>query len=291
MRASPRIGQPEFLDELDDALRAAFIDAGRALIAGVPEGMEAVIRFQGRNPRAERWAAERSSQLITEVLADQRDAVRMVVSDGIAQGRGPRDTALEIVRRINRANGKREGGIIGLTSRQAGYIENARMQLQSGDPVELRKYLSRALRDRRYDNIVRRAIETGRPIPAGQIERAIRSYSNRMLKHRGDVVGRTETLTSLNAGRREGLEQMIERGAVPRDRINKIWRATGDDRTRENHMLMNNQKVDGDAPFRTPFGYQLLYPGDSSMGAPPEETIQCRCWVEYEIDYLGMIDG
>lgn len=283
--------EPQFMDEMSDVLRAAYIEAGRTLMSGLPEGSQLVIRFEGRNPRAESWAAERSSQFITEVIEDQKEAVRSVVSEGIAQGRGPRDTALEIVGRVNRATGRREGGIIGLTSAQTGYINNARAQLQSGDPEELRKYLSRSLRDRRYDSVVRRAIDAGRRIPQVQIERIIRSYSSRMQKHRGDVVARTETLTSLNAGRREGLEQLVERGEVPRDKIKKIWRATGDDRTRENHMLMNNQEVEGDQPFRTPMGYQLMFPGDSSMGAPPQETIQCRCWVEYKIDYLGMISG
>jgi len=55
--------------------------------------------------------------------------------------------------------------------------------------------------------------------------------------------------------------------------------------------MMNGQQLESSMPFTTPTGFRLLFPGDSSLGAPPQETIQCRCWVEYKIDYLGMIDG
>ena len=282
---------PAFMDEIGDALRAAYTGAGRAIMTGLPASAALVIRFDGRNPRAETWASQRSSNFVTEILNDQREAIRRTVSAGIAAGRGPRQTALEIVGRINKATGKREGGTIGLTSQQSGFASNARNQLTSGSEADLRQYLTRELRDRRYDGAVRRAIDTGRPIPAKQLESMVTSYSNRMLKHRGDVVARTETLTALNAGRREGLEQLVERGGIQRDKIKKVWRATGDARTRDTHSMMNGQQLESSMPFTTPTGFRLLFPGDSSLGAPPQETIQCRCWVEYKIDYLGMIDG
>jgi len=40
-------------------------------------------------------------------------------------------------------------------------------------------------------------------------------------------------------------------------------------------------------PFVTPDGYRLMFPTDSSLGAPGGETIQCRCWLEQRIDFAA----
>ena len=57
----------------------------------------------------------------------------------------------------------------------------------------------------------------------------------------------------------------------------KRWVATTDGRVREDHLAMNGVEVPQDEPFVLPDGSKVMFPGDISMGAPPEQTINCRC--------------
>ena len=75
---------------------------------------------------------------------------------------------------------------------------------------------------------------------------------------------------------------------MQRSAVRKVWRATGDDRTRDSHMALNGVEVGIDAPFISPLtGARLMYPHDTSLGAPASETIQCRCFYEIKIDYFA----
>lgn len=53
----------------------------------------------------------------------------------------------------------------------------------------------------------------------------------------------------------------------------------GKPRTREDHLAMNGVEVSQDEPFVLPDGSKMMFPGDISMGAPPEQVINCRCTV------------
>lgn len=61
------------------------------------------------------------------------------------------------------------------------------------------------------------------------------------------------------------------------------WLSARDARVRSgqrggaNHRAMDGQTVPIGTPFVTPRGYRLLFPGDRSLGAPPDEVINCRC--------------
>lgn len=220
------------------------------------------------------------------IVDDQREAIRVVIEDGIAKGRGPRDTALDIVGRVNRATGKREGGIVGLNAPQTKAWLRAGDELDNLDPA----YFERKLRDKRFDSMVRKAIEAGKPLSKADRDRVLNRYSDRLLKHRGDMIARTETIASLNAGRQEGIMQLVEAGNIDASAVTKVWDSSGHDgRTRHSHLLMENQRVGLNEPFTTPTGYKLMFPGDSSMGAPASETAQCRCVLRLDLDvYRGL---
>lgn len=206
---------------------------------------------------------------------------------GLEQGQAPRAVALDVVGRINKATGKREGGLIGLTSGQAEWVMNARAELLSGRPADLRNYLTRTRRDRRYDAMVRRALAEGRPLTVKDADLLTGRYKDRLLKMRGDTIARTESINALRAGQWEGYQQLVDSGQVRADQITRKWQATGDDRTRHDHMTMNGQTVKGmDAPFVAPDGSRLMFPGDTSLGASPAQTIQCRCFAKVRIKYL-----
>lgn len=288
--------QEDMLWPMEQAIRSSYADAATYEIGKYklpdPDGIgPLVIRFDGRNPRAETWVAAHSSKLIVEILEDQRQLTRMVLQAGLAAGQGPRQTALDLVGRMDLTTKRRQGGLIGLTSQEAGFVMRARNQLQSGTQLDLTAYLERKARDKRFDRHVLRSLRTGEPIPAEVVSNMTQRYSDRLLKLRGERIARTETLTSLNAGRKEGFDQIIETAGIPQDKVSRIWRATGDNRTRETHLMMDGQEQAKDEPFTTPDGYNMMFPGDVSLGAPASETIQCRCYMEYRIDYLGMRNG
>lgn len=214
--------------------------------------------------------------------------MRETLVAGMEAGRNPRSTALDIVGRVNRETQRREGGILGLTSQQAQWVRNAQAELASGDPVQMSRYLQRGRRDKRFDSIVRRAIREGRPVSPEDVGRLTGRYSDRLLKLRGDTIARTEALTSTHAGQREGMQQLIDSGAVNPSQVRRIWKATGDGRTRDSHLALHGESVGWNEPFISPAtGAQMMHPGDTSRGASGEDTIQCRCWMETRVDYLG----
>lgn len=222
------------------------------------------------------------------MIDDQLQALRDVIVDGLNQGRHARRIGLDLVGRINRATGRREGGLIGLSSRQIDDVRSARAILSSGNPTEMRKFLKRPLRDKRLDRIVTTAIRDGRPVNQANIDRLMTGYTNKLLKHRGRVIARSETLAATHAGHREGFQQLIDTGAVREQQVRKIWRATGDDRVRDSHTRLDSESVGFNEPFISPAtGAHLMHPGDTSRGAPGEDVIQCRCWMETRIDFLG----
>lgn len=251
-----------------------------------------VSRFDARNPRAERWLREHSGNLIEGIVEDGKDAVRLVLEAGQSDGRNPRATALDIVGRLNRATGRREGGILGLNSAQTDAVIRARADLLSGDPARLRNYLTRGRRDKRFDRLVTKAIREGRPVSRADADAITGRYKDRLLALRGETIARNETLAGLNAGKEEGIRQLIDAGKVQRSQVKKIWRATGDSRTRDSHMALNGVEIGIDEPFISPLtGAQMMYPHDTSRGAPASEIIQCRCFYEVKIDYLSPFRG
>ena len=138
---------------------SAFNGGGVAAVEGMPalrdpSGHTIVVRWDVRNLAAEEWLRLHSSTLITGIVQDQETAIRTALEAGLARGDNPTRTALDVVGRVNRVTGTREGGIIGLTAHQAGYVDNARRELSSGDPSAMRNYLDRGRRDKLFDRTV-----------------------------------------------------------------------------------------------------------------------------------------
>lgn len=285
---------PEFFAPLDAALTAAYRRGGEDAMRSLPRfqrpsGLPVAARFNGRNPRAEQWLLRQSSALITEIISDQRIAVQIALEGGMAQGRNPRSVALEIVGRINRATKRREGGIVGLTSQQTGYVTNMRAELR--DPERMANYFTRQRRDRRFDSVVSRALREGRPVPQAKVDQIASRYADRLLKLRGDTIARTELLQSLHAAQDEAIRQVIDAGFVSADQIARKWDAAEDAATRPSHAAMDGQRAGVDGVFQSGDGYLLRYPGDRSLGAPAGEIINCRCRVVIDIDFLRELEG
>ena len=54
------------------------------------------------------------------------------------------------------------------------------------------------------------------------------------------------------------------------------WLSERDDRVRPTHITADGQRVPVNEPFWVG-GYRMMYPTDSSLGAGPEEIVNCRC--------------
>lgn len=277
---------------LDRGLTDAYTQAGEAVMAqwmaqAKAAGAQVRAVFDARNLRAEEWLKAQSSRLIREITDDARDAVQSLLARNLEKGTAPRTTALDIVGRINRATGRREGGIIGLGSQREEWAASAFDELTGGNPVQMRNYLDRKARDRRFDSIVKRAIRDEKPVSAADARQITARYRQKLLRQRGQMIARTELLGSVHAAQDEGLEQLIEDGKVSRQNVKSEWDSSEDGATRDSHRAMDGQVRAQGEPFVTGAGYQLLYPGDRSLGAPASEIIQCRCVKRPDIDWIA----
>lgn len=83
---------------------------------------------------------------------------------------------------------------------------------------------------------------------------------------------RTAMTTAQNAGRQDGFIAAETLGI----KVNKRWIATKDFRTRHDHGAADGQIVPAEKPFIVG-GYEMMFPGDQSFGAPGSQIYNCRC--------------
>ena len=71
--------------------------------------------------------------------------------------------------------------------------------------------------------------------------------------------------------------------------LQKKWIAVKDDRTRHDHVYLNDKQVDLEEPFTTQTGVKIMYAGDPQ--APANEVINCRCTISFvpKRDENGML--
>jgi hypothetical protein len=282
---------------LEAAISGTYVAGGQMIAAGAPAGA-AVFGFDGRHFRAEAWVRQNVGGLITGIIDDQREtvvaAVRDVIERQLAAGLAPRQAALDITGRVNRATGMREGGILGLDGPRAERLRIVTEAMRTPEGVRglviERRDGTLAMRyqvNKATELRILRAHRAGEALSAGDQALSARQYGNALLQARGQTIARTESITALRAGRHEGIQQAIEQGAIDRERVKRVWDATMDARTRPDHRAMHGTAVeDMDAPFVLPDGSRMMYPGDTSMGASAEQTINCRCFERFEVDWL-----
>lgn len=273
----------------DKAMTDAFEIGGNATATVIPvlrdaNGFRTIFQFDIRNPNAERWLSERSSTQVKDILDDQRNMIRDYLRSGMEQGLNPRTVALDLVGRVG-ASGRREGGVIGLTSSQAEWVRNYSAELSSDNPLAA---LERNLRDKRFDGAVRKAAASGEPIPAELRGKMVDSYENRSLRYRAETISRTEAMASLHESQQQSMEQAVASGAISESAVTFTWRATNDNRTRDAHAVMDGQEVGMGEMFVDGDGNEIEFPGDPN--APIETTANCRCWREASADFLQGVE-
>lgn len=271
-----------------DELRQSFSEGGNYganWLSPIPvDGIGSVaFRFDMSAHSAAQWLLNRSSELIVEILDDQKQLIREALAAGTGAGINPRTQAIRIVGAYDTSAKQRTGGIVGLTSQQAGWMQSASNELDGLDS----NYLTRQLRDRRFDAAFNKAIESGEPLTAAQKRAMMASLESRTLKYRGDTIAQTEAINALRAGQDDALAQAVAKGDIDPQDITKEWDISGKGNSRDTHILLDGVKVQFTSLFTTARGFHLAYPGDTDHGADGAETIRCACRLLYRVDYIA----
>lgn len=268
-----------------------------------PGGGNIVFRFDMTNPRAEARIRTEAAARVVGYVDEQIATARRVIADGYARGEGPQTIATEIAGRINPISGRREGGIVGLSDPQAGYVESMRARLLSGNPVEMMKVLGDfdkegrwkegtglTLRDRRYDPQIKRAIAAvakGKPNPLtrDKIDEMTAKYADRLLARRAEDIARTETAQGVMLARAEATKQALEKSGLDEQAVTKGWRHLGGlDHARDTHLAMHGKTVTGlTMPFILPDGSVMQHAHDPVGGA--RNNANCRCATDFDVDW------
>lgn len=280
------------------AVAATSIPAGRT-----PTGLVMEVRFDVLNPRTADFVRNYEFNLIKQVTDASREAVRGVVQRGLTAGQNPRTLARDV------------RDIVGLTKRQELAVSNFERELRTfhtrtsakawnlggqisrapggaqvfaidakGNPID--RILERRLRDFRFDGVLARAMETGKPLTEEQIERMVAAYRRKYLRFRSEMIARSEALRAANAGALEQWRQAGEAGIIDPNLVRRKWLTAKDERTCpvcQPIPDMNKWGVGLNETFRTPAGPMLL---------PPIHP-DCRCTVlyrRYEPEQIAEMD-
>ena len=290
----------EAFSPLKEALRQAF-NAGGILTVGDlprlfdPTGARVLVRWDASNQRAEAKISASAAQMVTNILETTKEAVRQTILSGYEKGKGPQAIGIDIVGRISRVTGKREGGVLGATDIQAGYVEEAKAVLS--DPARLREFLVKDQATGEWKlrwtaagkpaiRTVLKAIREGKVLNPDQVKRITDDMTNRYVKKRGEAIGRTETLMAVTAAKHEAYLQALNKAGRDESLVTRRWSAVGDRKTRHSHMILNGQTMKGmDLPFQASNGDLMRYPGDRELGAGPASLVNCRCDCAYSFDF------
>ncbi|MEP2955531.1 phage minor head protein [Nisaea sp.] len=268
---------------LEEAIRNAFIGGGMAVADDLPKGLSGAFGFDGRHPRAIALAERQAAALVTYVSDDAVSGARKIIVDGLSRNRSLNSVARDLVgRKVGRT---RQGGIIGLTEPQTDRMIRLRSMLS--DPEQISDYFKDAdmkiprykESDRRFDAMVRKAIKSGKALPAADVDRIGDAYKSKASGNRAKVVARNEAFTAQAAGREEAYQQLLDDGKV--EAVTKKWQHGFSKEPREDHLRMDGETIDFDEVFVMDDGARMRFPHDPAGG--PEHSISCRCTCVYRV--------
>jgi hypothetical protein len=247
-------------------------------------GARAVVRWNTLSPRVETYARERIGGLIQNITEETIGNVRNTIADGYALGRSRNRIATDLIGRLQ--DGKRIGGVIGISEQQREWVGNMRAVLMS-DPIKAMDYTKR---DMRFDTVIKKAARDGKPLSLAQIDRITAQYSDKLLKSRGLTIARTEAARAVEEGKYEAWKQALEKTGIPEQFVIRTWNHRGRGvKDRPSHVAMNGTSIRGlTFPFVLNDGTAMLTPHDTTYGAGPGHIINCDCIADYSIDRKGI---
>lgn len=147
-------------------------------------------------------------------------------------------------------------------------------EIGSSTRETVRDIITSGLRDGRAPRVISKEIgsyvglrsdqlETLRKFEAGGASEAqVARRAKQLLKQRGELIARTETMRSSNVGLREMWYQAVDNDLLPSD-VKREWIATSDERTRDEHEDLDGEQVGLNESF--------------SLGYEPGSEPACRC--------------
>lgn len=102
----------------------------------------------------------------------------------------------------------------------------------------------------------------------------------KLFKAREATIANVQTQAPAEEAKRREAVSVAGAEGRPAEVIEKVWQTVGDEKVRPAHVLANGQKRTENAAFNVG-GDQLMYPGDSQLGASIKMTINCRCAAIY----------
>lgn len=240
-------------DSLSEMLQRTGATTGLAGADILEDALGLAVGFNRVDPNVVMFARERAARLVVQVAEDVREAIRIVVATGAAEG----------LTTVQQARAIRE--IVGLPPNWAAAPSNLGRELRAGRFTTTRR-LS-AIDKARIGKRLREGTVTEEFI-AEMEGRYARSLTNR----RALNIARQETQESAMHGLRESWKQADEQGVLPTT-TKRVAIVTPDDRLRPEHAAVPGMNPDGvglDEPYDTPWGPQ--------PGPPwPADPHLCRC--------------
>lgn len=147
-------------------------------------------------------------------------------------------------------------------------------EIGSSTRETVREIITIGLRDGRAPRVIAKEIgslvglrsdqlETLRKFEAGGASEAqVARRGKQLLKQRAELISRSETLRSSNAGLKEMWHQAVDNDLLLAD-VQREWIATSDDRTRDEHAEIDGEQIGLNDSF--------------SLGEEPGESPNCRC--------------
>lgn len=152
-------------------------------------------------------------QLTAAILDSARQIVQAALFDGLRRG----DDAETVAARLREA--------IGLDAKSAKAVANYRRLLENGDVTALR----RALRDQRYDDLVRSVLRGNNRLAPDVIDKMVTAYADRMLAHRARRMAATEAMQAAVSGIRDAHVQAVNSGRLFDSEVKRFWLTAGDE--------------------------------------------------------------
>lgn len=166
------------------------------------------ITFDSSNPRVAAFINARTANLVKEIDASSKNAIKRVIARSSQEGLSSRNAA------------KLVQNVIGLDSGRAEHVMNFQFKLQAAKDEgrfvstltpKQRKLLSAEIR-----------LNPG-SLSQKQIDKFVSNYADRKLVESSKLIARTESLSSVNHGHMEIWRQATDKGVIPANRARKEW--------------------------------------------------------------------
>ena len=233
------------------------IDAGAAFSIDLPtalarEGVRGGIDLL--NPRVIDALGKVQGRVFRRLAIGAQESFRQALQRGLEAGTGHKAIAREARK------------VIGLAPRQESAVANFERMLREGD----RTALTRALRDRRFDGTLRKALgPKGTGLTERQIVNMVNANRRKAIALNASVQSRSAALDATRMGQRLSFEDAIAKEFIKREETWKRRHDVGDRRVRPEHAAINLEE----RQFDEPYSNGEIVSGDASFA--------CRCSDEY----------